>query len=243
MPVKVLMYSGTTSSPLEEYSFIVDSNNQRIISYDYRIHDNNLERFTKFNITYNDQGKVSGMIPVVGGDLGVQDYQVYFTYDQDKIMFNPFGENLLMDTLVYDHGNLKHRQQYGSNATTHLNTPASEDYFYSTYPNPFYNAALENSSALFMKCPADGAGREFDYLADTRSKNLPDSVYSLIGDNLVKISWGKHYYTWTTDATGKVTGGNLLMLDTAKDGMTGFPFPFTLQYRFEFAYKKQLVVK
>jgi len=243
MPVKVLMYSGNMNSPLEEYSFSVDSNHQRILSYEYRIHDNNLERLTKFNVEYNDQGKISGMTPVAGGDLGVQEYQVHFTYDQDKIMFNPFGVSGLTDTLVYDHGNLKHRQQYGSNATTHVSIPAMEDYFYSTHPNPFYNAALENSSVLFMKCPADGAGREFDYLADVNSKNLPDSVYTLIGDNQVKLSWGKQYYTWITDGSGKVTSGDLIIMDTAKSGMTGLPDPFTLQYHFEYNYKKQLIIK
>ncbi len=244
MTANLLLFGSSLNSPLETYSFQIDSINKRILSFDYSILANSANQSTKFNISYNPQGIVSDMVPESGGSMAAQDFQVNFTYNGDKVMNNPFGVTTgLMDTLIYDQGNLIHRQHYGSNAGTHVSIPTTEDYYRSNYPNPFYNAALVNSAALFMKIPADNAGREFDYLADVSSKYLPDSVYSLLGDNLFKIEWGMHYYTWSTDAVGRVTGGNLVMQDSVRDGMTGMSFPITLQYKFVFAYKKQLIVK
>jgi hypothetical protein len=213
MTANLLLYDAGGNPPLETYSFQIDSINQRILSFEYSILANNANQYTKFDISYNQQGMVSAMIPVAGGSMTAQDFQVNFTYSGDKVMNNPFRVNDLMDTLVYSQGSLIHRQYYGSNSGSHVSIPATEQYYRSSYPNPFYIAALVNSSALFMRIPADDAGREFDYLADVSSKYLPDSVYSLLGDNQFKIQWGMHYYTWTTDTEGKVTGGDLVMLD------------------------------
>ena len=243
MIANLLLYDAGGNPPLETYTFQIDSINLRILSFEYSILANNANQYTKFDIRYNQQGMVSAMIPEAGGSMTAQDFQVNFTYNGDKVMNNPFGVTNLTDTLVYDQENLIHRQHYGGNSGTHVSIPATEQYFRSSYPNPFYNAALANSAALFMKIPADDAGREFDYIADTRSKYLPDSVYSLQGDNTFKIQWGMHYYTWTTDTEGRVTGGNLVMQDSVRNGMTGMSVPVTFQYRFMFAYKKQMIVK
>ncbi len=243
MTANLLVYDAGGNPPLETYSFQIDSINQRILSFEYSVLANNANQHTKFDISYNQQGMASAMIPEAGGSMTAQDYQVNFTYSGDKVMSNPFGIYDLVDTLVYNQGSLIHRQYYGSNSGSYVSTPATEQYYRSSYPNPFYNAALVNSAALFMRIPAVEAGREFDYLADVSSKYLPDSVYSLYGEDLFKIQWGMQYYTWTTDSEGRVTGGDLVMPDSVRDGITGRSFPDTFRYHFMFAYKKQLIVK
>ena len=235
-------YNNGQPSPKAIYGVTVDQNNN-IIAFNYTSHESYGDQFTKFDVGYNGQGKVSSMVPETGGTLSAQDYQVQFTYGQNTIIYNAFGIDNLFDTLVYFNGNLMHRQHYGSNATSGNDTSTTMDYFYSSYKNPFYNESLANMAGLFMKCPTDGGGREYDYLADVLSQNLPNSIHFLYGPASRPYQWGVHTYTWNTDTSGRVVSGDLVFNDSTFSNPGGIISPYVMHYSFDFTFKQYMVIR
>ena len=235
-------YDKGQSSPKAIYGVTVDQNSN-IIAFNYTSHESYGGQFTKFDVGYNAQNKVSSMVPETGGTLSAQDYQVHFTYGQNSIIYNAFGIDNLFDTLIYSNGNLMHRQHYGSNATTGSDTSTTMDYFYSSYKNPFYNVSLANMAGLFMKCPADGAGREYDYLADVLSTNLPDHIKYSYGPSSRPLQWGIHTYTWKTDTSGRTISGDLVFNDSTFSNPGAVISPYVVHYSFDFSFKQYMVIR
>jgi hypothetical protein len=236
-------FSKGSPSPTANYGVTFDGQLERISAFDYSTHDGAGDQYTKFDVGYNGQGKVSSMIPKAGGSLTSEDYQVLFSYGQNTILYNAFGASNEIDTLVYTNGNLVHRQHYGSNTAPHVSSSTTMDYSYSSYANPFNNKSLINMAGLFMKCPTNGAGREYDYLADVLSTNLPDNIYYVFGPPQQPNQWGNHVYTWKTDTSGRVVSGDLVFNDSVWSSPGPIKMPYIVHYRFDFTYKQTMVIR